>query len=225
MTTHTPIRLRFSRTGAVRFTSHLDTCRILRSAFVRAGLDLRYSEGFNPHPKMTIAIPLPLGHESLCELCDIGITGEVDGENYFSELAAKLSAALPSGFQVSRAYVPSTKSAGIHSLSYQITLHTTDQNAAEKINSTAKETAPLIVEKTTKKGGVKQVDIRPAVFELKAVAGEDCVLVTARLAASGERYLKPELLLSALCDRCEITATDSHIIRTEVHGDDGGVFM
>ena len=221
---NTPIRLRFSRTGAVRFTSHLDTCRILRTAFTRAGLDLRYSEGFNPHPKMIVAIPLPLGHESLCELCDISVIGE-QGQDYCTNIVAKLNSSLPSGIQVTRAYVPTTKFTGIHSLSYQITLHTSHPTSAEMLTAIAQESSPLIVEKTTKKGGVKQVDIRPALFDFKAIQGEDCALITTRLAASGESYLKPELLMSALCEKCGIPFTDCDITRTEAHAESGEVFV
>lgn len=53
--------------GDLRFISHHDTLRLFRRAFARAGLPLRYSQGFNPHPKMTIPLPRPVGIASDAE--------------------------------------------------------------------------------------------------------------------------------------------------------------
>ena len=71
------VRLRFSKTGRLKYISHLDINRAMSRALKRAGIPLWYTEGFNPHPYMSFSLPLSLGVESLCESVDLRITGEI----------------------------------------------------------------------------------------------------------------------------------------------------
>ncbi len=66
-------RLLFSKTGRARYISHLDLMRTFQRVFLRAGIRLRHTEGFNPHPYMVFALPLPVGCESDCELLDFDL--------------------------------------------------------------------------------------------------------------------------------------------------------
>ena len=65
------VRLRFSKTGRLKYISHLDINRAMSRALKRAGIPLWYTEGFNPHPYMSFSLPLSLGVESLCESVDL----------------------------------------------------------------------------------------------------------------------------------------------------------
>lgn len=65
------LRIRFSRGEELKYISHLDLMRLWQRAFNRAGIALAYSEGFNPHPRMSLALPLALGVTSEAELMDI----------------------------------------------------------------------------------------------------------------------------------------------------------
>lgn len=65
------LRLRFSRGDEVKYISHLDLMRLWTRALRRAGIALAYSEGFSPHPKISLAAPLPTGVTSEVELMDI----------------------------------------------------------------------------------------------------------------------------------------------------------
>ena len=71
------VRLRFSKTGRLKYISHLDINRAMSRALKRAGIPLWYTEGFNPHPYMSFSLPLSLGVESLCESVDLRIIGEI----------------------------------------------------------------------------------------------------------------------------------------------------
>lgn len=88
------IRLKFSKTGRARFLSHLDVMRVFQRALTRVQAPVEYSNGFNPHMRLSIAFPLPLGVESVCELLDLQL------EYPFSGLAEKLNSSLPEGFSV-----------------------------------------------------------------------------------------------------------------------------
>lgn len=77
------VRVWFNKTGMSRYVSHLDLMRAMTRAVRRAKVPLWYTEGFNPHPYMTFALPLSLGMESLCESMDIRIEGESTNEEIF----------------------------------------------------------------------------------------------------------------------------------------------
>ena len=80
------VRIWFKKMGMSRYVSHLDLMRAMTRAIRRANLPLWYTEGFNPHPYMTFALPLSLGMESLCESMDIRIVGESSNEELFDML-------------------------------------------------------------------------------------------------------------------------------------------
>src|SRR3972149_1948092 len=71
-------RIRFAKSEAMRFTSHLDLHRPGERTFRRAGLPLAYSHGFNPQPKINIGAALPLGCLSQGDLIDVWLESEVD---------------------------------------------------------------------------------------------------------------------------------------------------
>ena len=65
------LRLKFSRGEQLKFLSHLDLMRLWERAFRRAGMELAYSEGFSPHPRISLAAPLSVGITSIAELMDV----------------------------------------------------------------------------------------------------------------------------------------------------------
>ena len=93
------LRLRTTKLGKVRFTSHRDAARIWERALRRAALPIATTEGFTPRPKVSFGLALPTGAESIAEYVDIELrpdAGDVD----LPSLPARLSAALPIGFDV-----------------------------------------------------------------------------------------------------------------------------
>jgi len=65
------LRIKFKRGEELKFISHLDITRLWQRAFVRAGIPLAYSQGFNPHPQISLAAPLPVGVTGEAEFMDI----------------------------------------------------------------------------------------------------------------------------------------------------------
>ncbi|MFQ5997164.1 MAG: TIGR03936 family radical SAM-associated protein [Dehalococcoidales bacterium] len=94
------LRIRFSREQEVKFISHLDIMRLWQRALNRAEIPLAYSEGFNPHPRMSLASPLAVGVTSEAELMDIILTKPVS-PHFFS---AALSQQLPPGIAILQVY-------------------------------------------------------------------------------------------------------------------------
>lgn len=110
---HGPVfryRLRFTKDGAEALTSHLDLVRSLPRVFRRAGLPLRYSDGFHQHPVITFSPALPLGARSAGELMDVDFTSYVPAD----ELRERLDAAGTEGLRFLEAALlpPGTLSLG-----------------------------------------------------------------------------------------------------------------
>lgn len=90
------LRIRFSRGQELKFISHLDIMRLWQRALNRAGIPLAYSEGFNPHPRISLAAPLAVGVTSDAELMDIILTKPVS-PHFFT---AAVSQQLPPGVKI-----------------------------------------------------------------------------------------------------------------------------
>jgi len=94
------LRIRFRRGEEVKFISHLDIMRLWQRALNRAGISLAYSEGFSPHPRISLAAPLPLGVTSEAELMDIFNTKLVS-PHWFT---TAVSRQLPPGIEILQVY-------------------------------------------------------------------------------------------------------------------------
>jgi len=94
------LRLRFCRGEEIKFISHLDIIRLWQRALNRAGIPLAYSEGFNPHPRMSLAAPLAIGVTSEAELMDIFCTKWIS-PHWFT---TAISRQLPPGIKVLQVY-------------------------------------------------------------------------------------------------------------------------
>ena len=94
------LRVRFSRGQEVKFISHLDIVRLWQRALHRAGIPLAYSEGFSPHPRISLAAPLPVGVTSEAELMDI-LFHQKASPHFFT---AAVSQQLPAGIKILQVY-------------------------------------------------------------------------------------------------------------------------
>ncbi len=94
------LRIRFSRGEEIKFISHLDIMRLWERALQRAQIQLAYSEGFSPHPRLSLAAPLAVGVTSEAELMDVFVTNLVS-PHWFT---AAVSQQLPTGIEILGAY-------------------------------------------------------------------------------------------------------------------------
>ena len=190
------IRLRFEKTGQARYISHLDLMRTLQRAFARAGLPMAYSEGFNPHPYLSVARPLPVGVSSVCELLDMGLAQPED----LKTLPGRVSDVLPYGLRVLEAWEAVRKFQEIAWAEYKIVLNG-DESFSLDMGETLSalfDGRPLPVTKKSKKGMV-EIDAAPLVRSFAVAPTDDtkCVELRAVLAA-GEVSLGPGHLLEAM---------------------------
>ena len=94
-------RLLFEKTGNAVWISHLDLMRLFQRAFKRAGLPLTHTQGYNPRPSVSIALPLSVGVESGCELLDFDLD---HGNVPVVDITDRLNAVLIDGVKVVQVY-------------------------------------------------------------------------------------------------------------------------
>lgn len=97
MTPMTRVRIRYTKTGKVRFTSHRDTCRVWERTFRKAGVRVAYTQGYAPRPKLHFGLALPTGYESRAEYLDADLIGVAQEPDWRATLPGRLTAALPAG--------------------------------------------------------------------------------------------------------------------------------
>ena len=94
------LRIRFCRGQEIKFISHLDIMRLWQRAIHRAGIALAYSEGFSPHPRISLAAPLPIGVTSEAELMDISAARRVSPHLFTQAVNRQL----PAGIEMLQVY-------------------------------------------------------------------------------------------------------------------------
>ena len=125
-------RLMFEKCGNAVWISHLDLMRLFQRAFKRAGLPLKHTQGFNPRPSVSIALPLSVGAESKCELLDF----ELDTSELITnaQIVSRLNRTLVAGVKVIDCYDDGGKLRDLAYLHCQLKLEY-DNGCDDAINS------------------------------------------------------------------------------------------
>lgn len=190
-------RLLFSKTGRARFISHLDLMRTFQRAFLRAGLEIKHTEGFNPHAFVSIALPLSLGYASQCEILEFGLLGGAS----MDEVPGKLNAVLPEGIEVLSCYEAQRPIKALTWLEYELVL-TYDAPLGGQAAAALEELMQresLVVQKKSKKAksGFTEVDLIPLIHAHSLSAEEHTVTLRCTVRAQNPG-LNPALLLDCL---------------------------
>lgn len=189
------VRLWLSKTGRIKYVSHLDMFRILQRAVRRAEIPLWYTEGFNPHPYISFLLALSLTVEGLREPVDIRIVDEIENE----EIRRRLNAVFPEGLKVEEVAAPVHKPAEIAWGEYAVLLDPAEISAAEL--KAALESGGLTCEKTGKKNGRKVTKTVGVSEHIRAWSVEETqagVSLTVTLPAGSTFNLNPLQLLEGV---------------------------
>ena len=213
------LRLRFEKTGRAVYISHLDLMAVMQRAFARADLPLKFSEGFNPHPQISILLPLSVGTASICELMDFRLLEERD----LKTLPDRLTAVLPDGIRALEAYESVRKSAQLKWLDIEGMLeYDTVKPRADELDAFFSR-PELTIEKKTKRGS-GQADIRPAINKIGFSDTGEGLKLRARISAQ-EPTLNPDHLINALRQLCpELTPDFAKFTRLETYDADGNIY-
>lgn len=215
------LRVLFEKKGKSIYISHLDLMRTMQRAFTRAGYMLAYSEGYNPHPQISIILPLSVGASSRCEIMDFKLKDAC----LLDEMPQRLNAAMPEGIRVLEAYEASEKAKYLKFLRVEGHFEYDEGDLNEKaraLNSFFSQDE-LVITKRGKKGPV-QSNIRPAISEIGFAAGEEFILMSAVISAQ-EPALNPSSLVSSLEQlEPELAPSFAKFERLEVYRQDMTVF-
>ena len=210
-------RIRFEKVGNAVWISHLDLMRVFQRAFRRGGILIRHSQGFTPRAHVSIALPLPVGTESVCELLDFDLAEGVSVP--LCEIPDRLNATLPEGLRVLDIWEPEKKLRELTFLDAAITLEY-DRGVPGGTETALlhffQQTAPLPVPKRTK-NGVTELDIRPLLQSVscRRAGDQECVL-ECRVCAQNPA-LNPTLLVDAIRLHCAAFAPSfARVRRLEV---------
>ena len=216
-------RMRFTKTGAVRFIGHLDLMRFFQKAIRRAGLKVAYSQGYSPHQLMSFASPLGVGATTDGDYIDVEFEPDSEAPEILME---RLNACLtdevfitdiermPEGFKNSMSL--------LEEAAYMVTAKTPDafpKDYQKRFEEFLQQEHILILKKTKK--SEKEIDLKPAIrtyaytqddFEtrlgeqlppLHPVYIGDSIFL--RLPASSENTVKPEQVMDAFFHFCDFT--------------------
>ena len=215
-------RALFEKVGSARFISHLDLMRLFQRAFKRAGLPLTHTQGFNPRPSVSIALPLSLGAESHCELLDFDLESPVPPEG----IRNRLNAALIDGIRVREVYDNGAKIKYLALLQSRLTLEYDGgipAGAEAAIGQLfARET--LVLEKKNR-NGVTQQDIIPMIRNLEISRISEGELRLDVLHCCQNPSLNPMQLGAAIEKYLpELTPDYIRVCREEIYTEDKTVF-
>lgn len=187
-------RLLYEKGINVRYISQLDFVRVLNRTIRRSGLPVTYTIGFNPHPVMNVAAPIPVGTTSEYECIDIDFDEKQDTD----ALAKKFDETFPEGICVLAAKEVTNASVAFRDIdSAQYTVRVDYTGEAPDVSAFLAN-SEILIDKRTKKG-MKEIDIKPDITALSLESCADGVCIfKMQLPCGNEKNIKPDLLLQAM---------------------------
>ena len=188
--------LKYTRDERVKYISHLDFMRLFHRTVRRSGVDFLYSEGFNPHPVMTVAMPLSVGVTSGGEYMKVGFTDKFSPE----EIVWRINSAFPPGYEITGIYKLSAKEIDINKINraeYTVMAELADGAKPCNIEKVLKNESLVVMKKT--KSGEKESDIISYIYSLSEEKTEGNIVTYKMCVSCGNEYnLKPETVIAAL---------------------------
>ena len=193
------IRIKFSKTGTMKFIGHLDIMRYFQKVMRRSEVDIAYSEGFSPHQKMSFAAPLGVGLTSIGEYFDI----EVHSTDSSAEMIRRMNETMADGMEVlSYVRLPEdSKNAMslVAAADYEVTFRKDRQplpDICQRFSEFCGQPCIEILKKTKK--SEQLVDIKPLILESGCSEHhEEHPVIYMKLSAGSVNNLKPELVIQA----------------------------
>jgi radical SAM-linked protein len=196
------IRIAYKKIEEAKYIAHLDLARVFERSLRRAGIRAAYSEGFNPHPKISFGSALAVGVEGEREYVDIEFEQELD----LKEILGRLQEQLPVGIRLIEGQVltQGTKAlmAILNAASYEISvpmgLPVTEERLQEGIAAWLGRNQIHYI-RYSKKGRVEK-DIRPWVKVLTGRIQGDEAIFELEVEVGNQGSVRPEEVIASLCD-------------------------
>ena len=191
------VRVKFSKSGVMKFIGHLDVMRYFQKAIRRADIDIAYTEGFSPHMILSFAAPLGVGLTSNGEYADIMLKTPISS----AEAVRRLNDVMVEGMEiVSFREIPDEKASNAMSLvaeaDYTVIFREGMEPPAgweEKLLAFYEKPSILVTKKTKK--SEREMDLKPLIYALSVSDGK--IFMT--LSTGSTDNIKPELVMEAFC--------------------------
>ena len=191
------LRVTFGKTGPLIYTSNLDTAKIWERVLRRASLPILYTKGFNTRPRISLAMPLPLGISSDCEILEIALRERIDFRE--ADLRERLHAVSPAGLTTGAIAEVDLRASTLNSLveSGEYRIHFLDDIARgdlqRKIDALLRRESIIVDRARRRKRSV--MDIRPLILGLELDGAGDLI---AHLSVGDRGNLRPDQLMEHL---------------------------
>lgn len=218
--------IKYNKGDKIKFVSHLDIMRNIQRTFKRSGLPVEYSNGFNPHMKMSIAQPLAVGVYSDGEYMDVEFQREVSEK----EIKDKFNEAAPEDIKIidvlkiDKKYYEDGKKveqsmAAVMEAKYLIQIKYKDIISLEEELKALLEKQQWMTLKKSKSGD-KIIDIKPLVKKLFYKIEDNYLMIDTFLCCGSRQNLSPELLCNFIKENTSKVDNEafSDIKREEMYG-------
>ncbi len=207
------LRIQYIKKDNMKFLSHLEMVRFMERAFRRMELPLKFSQGFNPHPKISFAAPLAVGVSSEMEIVEVELTESIDTDKFIKDHHENV----PAGLEFIRAREVEGNGklmALVESSEYLVEVRfnedaseadvRAEKDGLEKLLSNEE----IIIKKKSKKGKIRDLNIRPFVMEARNVLAEKDRSIYRLVVATGSNgNLKPDVFIDLLMKDLQIEET------------------
>jgi radical SAM-linked protein len=197
------IQYQFKRSTPLRFLSHLDQQRLFQRAFRRANMPVEYSQGFNPHPRMSFALAMSVGLTRDGEYGEVIVSEDIDVETFIS----RMNQVLPNGLEIVTAKIcgegvgslSAALSKSVYMIRIKVVPGTDLATLAETIESYL-ALPQILIQKRNKKGKYVEKDIRPFIESIAVFADPetDKVNIKMTLIYIEQQCVKPEQILESI---------------------------
>lgn len=199
----TRIRIYYGKLEQARFLSHLEITRIFSRALKRAGINLVYSKGFHPMPKMSFSSALPVGTESVAEYVDLTTVGSIKPD----DLASRLQKEMPDGLIIYGAGKVLTTAATAETGYYRIRSDNAVFTTGPIQDFLSAENFPI---EQKRKERTRRVDIKPLVKALQYI---DARTIALSLASNQTVGAKPAEIVESIFNLSEEELKNLHILK------------
>ena len=191
------LRITFGKAGTLKYTSNLDIAKIWERALRRADLPILYTQGFNTRPRIQLAMPLPLGITSECEILDAALRERIEFQE--TELIERLLQVAPRGLTIHAIAEVEARASAMQSLvlSAEYRIRFEDGVDAAMLRARIDDLLnreSIIVEKVRKRRR-SVMDLRPLIIELYLDEANDLI---AHLSVGDRGNMRPDQLIEQM---------------------------
>ncbi len=208
------VRMTFEKLGQAKYISHLDLMRCFERSLRRADIPFWFTEGFNPRPFLTFALPLSLGYTGLRESVDIKV---VDDDYPLSRIAERMNCCLPSGLKIVDVKLPVKKAKEIAWSSYSINiLYDGDREQLCNVACELLQKESIVVSKLNKKKQKVDVDIKRFIGSHTCSVNHDGLTLDIVLASGCTDNCNPSLVIDAIESFAGVEPLDCSVTRLNI---------